>query len=133
MELAQNEAAKLSHEYVGTEHILLGILAADECGAGTVLRNLNIDLKRVTYELKMILQPGPVSARPGDAGVTSRARRVIDIARREARDMNRSQVGTEHLLVGLIEEEEGVASQVLQYCGVTLEQVRTEILRLYKQ
>lgn len=133
IELGQGEAAKLNHKYVGTEHILLGILATEDCGAAKVLRNLKVDVKKIDYELRMILQPNLPPAKAGAADVTSRARSVIDIARQEARDMNRSQVGTEHLLVGLIEEDEGVASQVLQYCGAKLEQVRVEILRLYNQ
>jgi ATP-dependent Clp protease ATP-binding subunit ClpA len=132
MQLANQEAQQINHEYIGTEHILLGVVAEGSGVAANVLKNLNIDLQRIRRELEKIVQHGP----GGEQGVkgrlphTPRARKVIDYAVEEARGLNHNYVGTEHLLLGLLREQEGVAAQVLMNLGLSLENAREEILNL---
>ena len=130
--LAQNEAQRFNHNYIGTEHILLGLVGETEGVVARVLKNLGIDLEKVRAAVEFIIGRGekPVT---GEIGLTPRAKKVIELAVDEARRANHSYIGTEHLLAGLLREGEGVASGVLESLGVTLEKVRTETQRVLSQ
>ena len=130
--LAQEEAQRFNHNYIGTEHILLGLVRETEGVVARVLINLGIDLNKVRAAVEFIIGRGenPVE---GEIGLTPRAKKVIELAVDEARRMNHSYIGTEHLLVGLLREGEGVASGVLESLGVTLESVRSETHRVLTQ
>ncbi len=131
LQMAREEAARLHHEYVGTEHILLGLIREGEGVAAAVLTNLNVDLDDIQQKIEETVKKGKAAAQPGpDLPYTSRAKKVLELAMTEARELNHSYVGTEHLLLGLLREEKGIAAQVLTDAGVTLEQSRAETLRL---
>ena len=129
--MAREEAARLHHGYVGTEHILLGLIREGEGVAATVLQNLNADLDEVQQRIVAIVKKGSTAQTTGpDLPYTSRAKKVIELSMEETRALHHSYVGTEHLLLGLLAEAKGVAAQVLQTLGVTLESARAEVLRL---
>jgi ATP-dependent Clp protease ATP-binding subunit ClpC len=129
--MAREEAARLHHEYVGTEHILLGLIREGEGVAAAVLQNLNVDLEEIQQKIEETVKKGKAAAAAGpDLPYTSRAKKVLELAMTEARELNHSYVGTEHLLLGLLREEKGIAAQVLTDAGVNLEQSRAETLRL---
>src|SRR6187397_1304577 len=131
LQMAREEAARLHHEYVGTEHILLGLIREGEGVAAAVLTNLNVDLEDIQQKIEETVKKGKAAAAAGpDLPYTSRAKKVLELAMTEARELNHSYVGTEHLLLGLLREEKGIAAQVLNDAGVTLEQSRAETLRL---
>ncbi|HWO90143.1 MAG TPA: Clp protease N-terminal domain-containing protein, partial [Gemmatimonadales bacterium] len=131
LQMAREEAARLHHEYVGTEHILLGLIREGEGVAAAVLSNLNVDLEEIQQKIEESVKKGKASAAAGpDLPYTSRAKKVLELAMSEARELNHSYVGTEHLLLGLLREEKGIAAQVLTDVGVNLEQARAETLRL---
>ncbi len=131
LQMAREEAARLHHEYVGTEHILLGLIREGEGVAAAVLTNLNVDLDEIQQKIEETVKKGkaPTAAGP-DLPYTSRAKKVLELAMAEARELNHSYVGTEHLHLGLLREEKGIAAQVLTDAGVNLEQARAETLRL---
>src|SRR5450432_2292504 len=129
--MAREEAARLHHEYVGTEHILLGLIRGGEGVAAAVLQNLSVDLDEIQQKIEETVKKGKAAQTTGpDLPYTSRAKKVLELAMMEARELNHSYVGTEHLLLGLLREEKGIAAQVLTDAGVTLEQSRAETLRL---
>ncbi|GIX04009.1 MAG: hypothetical protein KatS3mg113_1015 [Planctomycetaceae bacterium] len=130
MQLANQEAQRFNHEYIGTEHILLGLVKEGSGVAANVLKNLNVDLRSIRMEVEKIVQAGPEMVMMGKLPQTPRAKKVIEYAMEEARNLNHNYVGTEHLLLGLIREQEGVAAQVLMNLGVKLEDVREEVLNL---
>src|SRR2546427_804209 len=131
LQMAREEAARLHHEYVGTEHILLGLIREGEGVAAAVLANLNVDLEEIQQKIEETVKKGKAAAAAGpDLPYTSRAKKVLELAMSEARELNHSYVGTEHLLLGLLREEKGIAAQVLTDAGVNLEQARAETLRL---
>ncbi len=130
--LAQNEAQRFNHNYIGTEHILLGLVGETEGVVARVLKNLGIDLAKVRAAVEFIIGRGEKPVH-GEIGLTPRAKKVIELAVDEARRMNHSYIGTEHLLAGLLREGEGVASGVLESLGVTLEKVREETHRVLNQ
>ncbi|OGU21251.1 MAG: NDP-hexose 4-ketoreductase [Gemmatimonadetes bacterium RIFCSPLOWO2_12_FULL_68_9] len=131
LQMAREEAARLHHEYVGTEHILLGLIREGEGVAAAVLTNLNVDLEEIQQKIEETVKKGKAPAAAGpDLPYTSRAKKVLELAMSEARELNHSYVGTEHLLLGLLREEKGIAAQVLTDAGVNLEQARAETLRL---
>jgi ATP-dependent Clp protease ATP-binding subunit ClpC len=131
LQMAREEAARLHHEYVGTEHILLGLIREGEGVAAAVLQNLNVDLDEIQQKIEETVKKGKAAAAAGpDLPYTSRAKKVLELAMTEARELNHSYVGTEHLLLGLLREEKGIAAQVLTDAGVNLEQSRAETLRL---
>jgi ATP-dependent Clp protease ATP-binding subunit ClpC len=127
--LAQHEAQRLNHNHIGTEHLLLGLLGEEEGTAAHALRNLGVDLEKVRTPVESILGRG-VHPASGEVGLTPRAKRVIELAIDEARRLDHDYIGTEHLLLGLIRERDGVAAQVLVSLGVGLKQMRAEVLRL---
>jgi ATP-dependent Clp protease ATP-binding subunit ClpC len=129
--MAREEAARLHHEYVGTEHILLGLIREGEGVAATVLQNLNVELEEIQQKIEETVKKGKAGQASGpDLPYTSRAKKVLELAMSEARELNHSYVGTEHLLLGLLREEKGIAAQVLTDAGVNLEAARAETLRI---
>jgi ATP-dependent Clp protease ATP-binding subunit ClpC len=131
LQMAREEAARLHHEYVGTEHILLGLIREGEGVAAAVLTNLGVELDEIQQKIEETVKKGKAAAAAGpELPYTSRAKKVLELAMMEARELNHSYVGTEHLLLGLLREEKGIAAQVLTDAGVTLEQSRAETLRL---
>jgi hypothetical protein len=130
MQLANQEAQRFYHEYVGTEHILLGLIKEGQGVASHVLKNLVIDLRKVRQYVEKLVQLGPGLVTMGKLPQTPRAKKVIEYAIEEARNLNHNYVGTEHLLLGLLREQEGVAAQVLMNLGLKLEDVREEVLNL---
>src|ERR671937_1120359 len=129
--MAREEAARLHHEYVGTEHILLGLIREGEGVAATVLQNLNVELDEIQQKIEETVKKGKAAQATGpDLPYTSRAKKVLELAMSEARELNHSYVGTEHLLLGLLREEKGIAAQVLTDTGVNLDAARAETLRL---
>ncbi|MCC7421380.1 MAG: ATP-dependent Clp protease ATP-binding subunit [Planctomycetaceae bacterium] len=130
MQLANQEAQRFNHEYIGTEHILLGLVKEGSGVAANVLKNLDVDLRKIRLEVEKIVQSGPDMVTLGKLPQTPRAKKVIEYAMEEARNLNHNYVGTEHLLLGLLREQEGVAAQVLMNLGLKLEDVREEVLNL---
>src|SRR6202158_3037440 len=130
MQLANQEAQRFNHEYIGTEHILLGLGKEGSGVAANVLKNLDIDLRKIRLEVEKIVQAGPDMVTMGKLPQTPKAKKVIEYSIEEARGLNHNYVGTEHLLLGLIREEEGAAAQVLMSLGLKLEDVRAEVLSL---
>ena len=130
--IAQEEARKLNHNYIGTEHILLGLVREEEGVAAKVLTNLGASLNKVRQAVEFISGRGE---RPstGETGLTPRAKRVIELAIDEARQLSHNYIGTEHLLLGLLREGEGVAAGVLDSLGITLERARTETTQVISQ
>ena len=129
LSLAQEEAQRFNHNYIGTEHILLGLVRETEGVAARVLSSLSVDLTKVRSAVEFIIGRGEKPAQ-GEIGLTPRAKKVVELAVDEARRMNHTYIGTEHLLIGLLREGEGVASGVLESLGVTLDKVRAETHRI---
>jgi ATP-dependent Clp protease ATP-binding subunit ClpC len=130
MQLANQEAQRFNHEYIGTEHILLGLIKEGSGVAANVLKNLDVDLRKVRREVEKMVHCGPDLVHIGKLPQTPRAKKVIEYAIEEARNINHNYVGTEHLLLGLLREQIGVGAQVLMNLGLKLEDVREEILNL---
>jgi ATP-dependent Clp protease ATP-binding subunit ClpC len=129
MALANQEAQGFNHEYVGTEHILLG-LTRETDGVGTnVLKNLDVDLRKVRMQVQKLAGCQPDNHNVGKLPLTPRAKKAIEYATEEARSLNHNYVGTEHLLLGLLREQDGVAAQVIMNLGHKLEDVREEVLK----
>ena len=130
MQLANQEAQRFNHEYIGTEHILLGLVKEGSGVAANVLKNLDVDLRKIRLEVEKLVQSGPDMVTLGKLPQTPRAKKVIEYSMEEARNLNHNYVGTEHILLGLLREQEGVAAQVLMNLGLKLEDVREEVLTL---
>ena len=128
--MAREEAIRLQHDYVGTEHILLGLIREGEGVAAAVLTNLSVDLDQIHERVEESVRKGKATIALGELPYTSRAKKVLEFAMAEARELNHSYVGTEHLLLGLLREEKGIAAQVLNSLGVTLEEARAETLKV---
>ena len=130
MALANQEAQRFNHEYIGTEHILLGLVKEGSGVGANVLKNLDVDLRKVRVEVEKLVKSGPEMVTMGKLPQTPRAKKVIEYGIEEARNLNHNYVGTEHLLLGLLREHDGVAAQVLMNLGLKLEEVREEVLNL---
>jgi ATP-dependent Clp protease ATP-binding subunit ClpC len=131
LRMAREDSAWLHHEYVGTEHILLGIVREGEGVASTVLQNLGAELDEIQQKIMDTVKAGRSAQITGpDLPYTSRAKKVLELAMSEARELNHTYVGTEHLLLGLLREEKGIAAQVLIDAGVSFEGARAETLRI---
>ena len=130
MQLANQEAQRFNHEYIGTEHMLLGLVKEGTGVAANVLKNLDVDLRKIRLEVEKLVQSGPEMITMGKLPQTPRAKKVIEYSMEEARNLNHNFVGTEHILLGLLREQEGVAAQVLMNLGLKLEEVREEVLNL---
>ena len=129
LSLAQEEAQRFQHNYIGTEHLLLGLIREGDGVAAKVLRNLGVDLDRARSSVESILGRGNRVV-TGELGLTPRAKKVIELAVDEARRLNHHYIGTEHLLLGLVREGEGIAAGVLESLGVNLEKVRTQTIQV---
>jgi len=130
MALANQEAQRFNHEYIGTEHFLLGLVKEGSGVGANVLKNLGVDLRKVRLEVEKLVKSGPEMVTMGKLPQTPRAKKVIEYAIEEARALNHNYVGTEHLLLGLLREQDGVAAQVLMNLNLKLEEVREEVLNL---
>jgi len=132
LSLAQEEAQRFQHDYIGTEHLLLGLVREGEGVAAKVLSNLGVELKEVRNAVEAMIGRGdPIVL--GELGLTPRAKKVIELAADEAHRLNHHYIGTEHLLLGLMREGESIAAEALQSLGVNLEKVRTETIRVLNQ
>ena len=130
IQLANQEAQRFNHEYIGTEHILLGLVKEGSGVAANVLRNLDVELKKVRLEVEKLIISGPEMTTAGKLPQTPRAKSVIEYAIKESRDLGHNYVGTEHLLLGLLREHEGVAAQILMNLGLNVDDVRKEVINL---
>ena len=127
--LAQEEARMLNHNYIGTEHILLGLIHEGEGVAAKALESMNISLEAVRQQVEEIIGQGQ-AAPTGHIPFTPRAKKVLELSLREALQLGHNYIGTEHILLGLIREGEGVAAQVLQKLGADLNRVRQSVIQL---
>ncbi|MHC4387517.1 MAG: ATP-dependent Clp protease ATP-binding subunit [Planctomycetota bacterium] len=130
MALANQEAQRFNQDYIGTEHILLGLVKEGSGVGATVLKNLDVDIKKLRFAVEKMVKSGPDMVTMGKLPQTPRAKKVIEYAIEEARSLNHNYVGTEHILLGLLRETEGIAAQVLMDLGLKLEEVRQEVLNL---
>ncbi|MCK9594575.1 MAG: ATP-dependent Clp protease ATP-binding subunit [Candidatus Omnitrophica bacterium] len=128
--LAKEEAKRFNHDYIGTEHILLGLIREGEGVAANVLEKMGVSLENIRIEIEKLVQPGPATQIMGDLPFTPRAKKALELSAEEARALGHNYIGTEHLLLGLIREEEGVASQVLLNLGLDLSTVRNKIMEV---
>ncbi len=128
--LAKEEARRFNHDYIGTEHILLGLIREGEGVACAVMQNLNLDLDKLRMEVEKLITPGGVSSVIGDVPFTPRAKKALELAAEEARSLGHNYIGTEHILLGLMREGEGLGSQVFFRLGVDLDRIRSEISAL---
>ncbi|MFH1269696.1 MAG: ATP-dependent Clp protease ATP-binding subunit [Candidatus Omnitrophota bacterium] len=128
--LAKEEARRFNHDYIGTEHILLGLVREGEGVAASVLQKMGVSLEKIRLEIEKLVQPGPTTQIIGDIPFTPRAKKALELAAEEARSLGHNYIGTEHLLLGLIREGEGMASQVLLNLGMDLNTVRAEVMEL---
>jgi len=128
MNLARQEAQRFNHEYLGTEHILLGLVQEGSGVAANVLKQMQIDLDKIRVEVEKIVKTGPSMVTMGQLPFTPKAKKVLELSLEEASNLGHNYIGTEHILLGLIKENEGIAAQVLMNLGVKLEDVREEVL-----
>ena len=127
--LAQEEAQRFNHNYIGTEHLLLGLVREGDGIAARVLSNLGVQLPKVRSAVEFIIGRGETMIM-GEIGLTPRAKKVIELAVDEARRLNHNYIGTEHLLLGLVREGEGIAAGVLESLGVSLEKLRAQVIQV---
>ena len=132
LRFSREEAQRFQHNYIGTEHLLLGLARENRGIAAAVLRNLGVGINKVRSSVQFIIGRGDRIVL-GEIGLTPRAIKVLEFAADEARRLNHDSIGTEHLLLGLVREEDGIAAGVLESLGVNLEQVRTQTIRVLKQ
>lgn len=130
MVLANKEAQRFNHEYIATEHILLGLIKEGSGVAANVLKNFDVDWRRIRLEVEKVILSAPVAVTVGKRPQTPRAKQVIEYAMEEARNLGHNYVGTEHMLLGLMREQVGVAAQVLMSCGLKLDRARDEVLAI---
>tara|TARA_B100000676_G_scaffold112749_1_gene112477 strand:+ start:1597 stop:4086 length:2490 start_codon:yes stop_codon:yes gene_type:complete len=133
LSLAQEEAQRFNHNYIGTEHILLGLVKESDGAAARILISLSLELNKVRSAVEFIIGRGERRPSPGEIGLTPRAKKVIELAVDEARRLNQQFIGTEHLLIGIMREGEGVASGVLESLGLNLDKIRSEAARISSQ
>src|SRR5260221_14349382 len=132
MRLAQEEAQRLQHNYIGTEHLLLGLLREEKGVAGNVLTRLGVDLERARQAVEGVVGRGDHLV-SGEIGLTPRAKKVVGLAVNEAQRLHHHYIGTEHLLLGLLREGEGVGAGVLEHFGLSLQKVRANILQVLNE
>ncbi len=128
MSLARQEAQRFNHEYIGTEHVLLGLVQEGSGVAANVLKNMGVEMDKIRHEVEKIVKTGPSMVTMGQLPFTPRAKKVLELAMEEASNLGHNYIGTEHLLLGLIKENEGIAAQVLLNVGIKMEEVREEVL-----
>src|SRR5213595_3916386 len=130
--LAQDEAIRFNHNYIGTEHLLLGLVREGEGVAARVLDALGVQLTKVRTAVEFTIGRGDSTTSPSEITLSPRTKKVIELAIDEARKLGHSHVGTEHLLLGLVREGEGIAAGVLESLGVSLEKVRAQVIEVLK-
>ncbi|MBI4606862.1 MAG: hypothetical protein HY721_33270 [Planctomycetes bacterium] len=130
MALARKEAQRLNHDYIGTEHLLLGLIQEGAGCAAKVLKSLGVEIDRIRREIEKNVQSGPIVVTMGQLPFTARAKKVLELSMEEANELGHNYIGTEHLLLGLIRENDGVAAQVLLELNLKLEDARAEVLEL---
>jgi ATP-dependent Clp protease ATP-binding subunit ClpA len=130
MALSQEEAKRFNHEYIGTEHLLLGLVKEGKGVASNALKNLDIDLRKVRLEVEKRIRSGPDMVASSVLTQTPRAKKVIEYAIEEARNLNHNYVGTEHLLLGLIRDPEGISGEVFMYLGLNIERARGAVIAI---
>ena len=130
MAMANQEAQRFNHDYIGTEHLLLGLLKEGAGGGVNVLKNMGTDVKKVRKEVEKLVKPGPDLEYMDKLPQTPRAKEVIEHAIAEARNLNHNYIGTEHLLLGLLGDDEGLAAEILKRLGLKLPAARDEVLNL---
>jgi ATP-dependent Clp protease ATP-binding subunit ClpC len=130
MALANQEAQRFNHEYIGTEHILLGLVKEGSGVGATVLKNVSVDTKSLRREVEKRIGKGRDMVSMGKLPQTPRAKKIVEYAIDESKSLNHNYVGTEHILLGLLREEEGTAAQILTSLGLKLEDIRYEVLSL---
>jgi four helix bundle protein len=128
MALANQEAQRYNHEYIGTEHILLGLVKEGSGVGATVLKNLDVDIKKLRLQIEKLVKSGPATVTAGKLPQTPKAKQVIECAIEESRALNSNYIGTEHILLGLLRTPEGIAAAMLGHLGVKLEDVREQVL-----
>lgn len=136
LELAQEEARRLNHDHLSTEHLLLGLLREGDGLAGKVLQKVGVELEEVRRQLEALVGPGPaatVEARAGEMRLTPRTKKVLELAVKEARQLNHAYIGTEHLLLALLREGEGIAAGILTKKDISLPKARQAVLALLNQ
>ncbi len=126
--LADREAQRFNHEYIGTEHILLGLVQEGSGLAARVLKNLDVDLRKIRTEVERVIPSGPPTVPVGQLPFTPRAKHALELAQKESESLGHDHIGTEHLLLGILREHEGIAAQVLMNLGLILGEVRAEVL-----
>src|SRR5437773_4897710 len=131
--LAQDEAIRFNHNYIGTEHLLLGLVREGEGVAARVLDSLGVELSKVRTAVEFIIGRGDSTTSPSEITLSPRTKKVIELAIDEARKLGHSHVGTEHLLLGLVREGEGIAAGVLESLGVNLDKVRHQVIHVLSQ
>lgn len=127
---AKEEARRFNHDYIGTEHLLLGLVREGEGVAAAVLQKLGIDLETIRIEVEKMVQPGPQTQVLGDIPFTPRSKKALELSAEEARALGHNYIGTEHLLLGLVKEGEGMAYRVLLNLGLDLAKLRNEVMEL---
>src|SRR5512142_178991 len=127
---AKEEARRFNHDYIGTEHLLLGLIREGEGVAAAVMQKLGVDFESIRIEVEKLVQPGPQTQVLGDIPFTPRAKKALELAAEEARALGHNYIGTEHLLLGLVREGEGMAYRVLLNLGLDLNRLRTEVMEL---
>ena len=127
--LARKEADRFNHNFLGTEHLLLGLIKLGQGVAVNVLQKMGLDLETVRMEVEKRVGTGPDQKMIGNIPYTPRVKKVLDLAKREAKNLNHTYIGTEHILLGLLREGDGVAAQILRSLDVDIEQTRQEILK----
>jgi ATP-dependent Clp protease ATP-binding subunit ClpC len=132
MDFADDEATRLKHEYVGTEHVLLGLIKEGHGVAAKAIQNLGVDLQKIRHAIEATIPIGPDEVSKGARRYTPRTEQAINFAIQEADDLNHNYVGTEHILLGLLRERDGVAGQILENFGLRLDGVRSEIVSLLR-
>ena len=127
--LARKEADRFNHNFLGTEHLLLGLIKLGQGVAVNVLQKMGLDLETVRMEVEKQVGTGPDQKMIGNIPYTPRVKKVLDLAKREAKNLNHTYIGTEHILLGLLREGDGVAARILRNLDVDIEQTRQEILK----
>lgn len=127
---AKEEARRFNHDYIGTEHLLLGLIREGEGVASAVLQKLGVDLESIRIEVEKLVQPGPQTQVVGDIPFTPRSKKALELSAEEARALGHNYIGTEHLLLGLVKEGEGMAYRVLLNLGLDLGKLRNEVMEL---
>ena len=128
IKLAREEAGRLGHNYIGTEHLLLALIREGEGVAAIVLQNLGLDLDNLRLEVEKMVQASPSTLTLGEMPFTPRAKKVLELAVENAQALSHTYIGTEHILLGLIREGAGIAARVLEKIGITFERIRQRLI-----